>query len=150
MLENKFICQQMVPADLAEVVAIERLCYQQPWQPEQFLQELDNPLSQVVLLRVDGQLCGYICYWLVVDELQILNVATAPEWQRQGVADRLLRQAIENCQGPGLATAWLEVRVGNLPAIRLYQRHGFIVSGTRRGYYHDGEDALLMLRDFSS
>lgn len=149
MLENKFLWQPMVPADLTDVVAVERLCYQHPWQPEQFLQELENPVSQLDLLRADGQLCGYLCYWLIVDEMQILNVATAPAWRRQGVADQLLSRAFKRCRGAGLASAWLEVRKGNQAAINLYQRHGFVVTGSRKGYYHDGEDALLMLRDFT-
>ena len=136
-------------ADLVDVVAVECLCYQQPWRHEQFLQELSNPASQVDLLRVNGQLCGYICYWLIVDEMQILNVATAPDWRRQGVADRLLTRAFERCRGEGLASAWLEVREGNLAAINLYRRHGFVVTGNRAGYYRDGENALLMVRDFT-
>ena len=41
----------------------------------------------------------------------------------------------------------LEVRAGNETAERLYQRHGFIRTGLRRGYYQpSGEDAVLMTR----
>ena len=138
----------MSGADLDKVVAVERLCYPHPWRAEQFLQELNNPVSQIDLLSAEGQLCGYICYWLIAGEMQILNIATAPDWRRQGVADRLLTRVFETCRSAGLASAWLEVREGNLAAISLYRRHGFEVAGGRTGYYRDGENALLMVRNF--
>ncbi len=147
MLENKFSFQLMTAADLAEVVAIENSSYPHPWRHDQFLQELKNPVSQIDLLRFAGQLCGYLCYWLVAGEMQILNVATSPDWRRQGVADRLLTLVFDRCLSEGLTSAWLEVREGNLAAINLYRRHGFVVAGSRKGYYRDGENALLMVRD---
>jgi ribosomal-protein-alanine N-acetyltransferase len=149
LLENKFSNQPMTAADLTEVVALERLSYPQPWRPEQFLQELENPVSRLELLRVDGRLCGYLCYWLIVGEMQILNIATAPDWRRQGVADRLLTQAFARLGSEGLTSAWLEVREGNMAALSLYRRHGFVVAGSRAGYYRDGENALLMVRNFT-
>ena len=149
MLENKFSFQPMSFADLDEIVALERLCYPHPWRSEQFLQELANPVSQVSLLRVGRQLGGYICYWLIAGEMQILNVASAPVWRRQGVAEGLLLHAFERCRAVGLDSAWLEVREGNAAAIGLYRRHGFVVTGTRSGYYRDGENALLMVRNFT-
>ena len=139
----------MTAADLDEVVAIEIGSYPHPWRADQFLQELNNPVSQLDLLRVDGRLCGYLCYWLVAGEMQILNVTTAPAWRRQGVADRLLTHAFVRCRDAGLTSAWLEVRESNLAAINLYRRHGFVVTGSRRGYYRDGENALLMVREFT-
>ncbi len=148
LLQNKFSFQPMSAADLDRVVAVERLCYPHPWTAEQFLQELSNPVAQLDLLCVDGQLCGYICFWLIVGEMQILNLATAPAWRRQGVADRLLTHALEPCLGQRLDSAWLEVREGNRAAIQLYRRHGFVVEGSRPGYYRDGENALLMVRNF--
>ena len=149
MLENKFFLQPMTRADLDEIVKVEQLCYPHPWRSEQFLQELENPVAQVDLLRVGQQLGGYICYWLIAGEMQILNVATAPGWRRQGVAECLLLHAFERCRAVGLDSAWLEVREGNAAAIELYRRHGFGVSGTRSGYYRDGENALLMVRNFT-
>ena len=149
LLENNFSFRVMAAADLDEVVAVERLCYPHPWRAEQFQQELDNPVSQIDLLCSGGRIFGYICYWLIAGEMQILNVATAPENRRQGVADRLLTHAISNCRNSGLQSACLDVREGNAAAIKLYLRHGFVVGDTRRGYYRDGENALLMMRDFT-
>ncbi len=140
----------MGPADLPEVLAIEQAAYPYPWTEEQFRQELANPVSRIDLARSEGELCGYICYWLIAGEMQILNVATAPQWRRQGIGGRLLTKALQNCQRQGLSTAWLEVRKTNSAAIALYQQHGFRVESCRKGYYRDGEDALLMVRGFAT
>lgn len=134
--------------DLPAVLLVERACYPHPWNAEQFLQELNSPVATVDLLWADGQLAGYICFWLIAGEMQILNVATAPEWRRRGVAGRLLEHAIVRCHAVGLESAWLEVRAGNRAAIFLYHQHGFVADVTRKGYYRDGEDALLMVRRF--
>ena len=150
MLENYFCIQPMSVTDLDEVVAVEADCSPQPWSACQFLEELDNSVARVDLLRAEGQLCGFICYWLVAGELQILNVATAPGWRRRGVAGRLLTHAIDRCFERGLESVWLEVRVGNAAAISLYRRYGFVGEGCRKGYYRDGEDALLMVLDEKS
>lgn len=138
----------MTLADLPAVLQIEATCYRSPWSEAQFRQELENPVARVELLTVAGELAGYLCYWLIAGEMQILNVATAPAWQRHGVASRLLQQAFRCCRDAGLQEAWLEVRKGNRAAIALYTKLGFVITAERQGYYRDGEDALLMVREF--
>ncbi len=82
--------------------------------------------------------------WRVADEVEVLFVATAPAWRRQGVARALLVHALQAARDEGAARALLEVRRSNAPAIALYRALGFEVVGERRRYYDDGEDALLM------
>lgn len=150
MSDDNFVIKSLREEDLAAVQRIEQLSYPHPWPGQQFLQELNNSVSSVDLLWVGGRLAGYICYWLIVGEMQILNVATAPEFRRQGVGDRLLQHAFDACAAQGLERAWLEVRTGNRAAIALYQKYGFVADAVRKGYYRDGEDALLMVKDFTS
>jgi len=132
--------------DLDQVVTVERACYPDPWSLAQFRQELDLPYAYIDLCWADGQLAGYHCYWLVVGEMQVLNLATAPGFQRRGVARMLLRHALDCCSVKGLQRVYLEVRTANLPAISLYRSFGFIDDGLRKRYYADGEDALLMVK----
>ncbi|MDB4470742.1 ribosomal protein S18-alanine N-acetyltransferase [Deltaproteobacteria bacterium] len=145
-----FRIQQMRENDLSAVLAIEQQSYPHPWTGNQFLQELDNPVATVELIWANEHLAGYICYWLIVGELQILNIATSPQFRRQGVAGRLLEHVFVGSVDRGLDRAWLEVRAGNLAAIALYVQQGFVADTVRTGYYRDGEDALLMVRDFTA
>ncbi len=149
-MDGKKYIRPMTGTDLVEVLAIERGCYPHPWSARQFLDELENGAAEILVCEIEQQICGYICFWLIAGEMQILNIATAPQLRRSGVAAALLDQAFSRGQHAGLTAAWLEVRVGNGAAIELYRRNGFTASGIRKKYYRDGEDALLMVREFTS
>lgn len=147
---DKFHIQPLRKEDLAAVLEIEQQCNPLPWSEEQFLQELLNPVASVDLIWAGGHLAGYVCSWLIAGELQILNIAISPRFRRQGVAGQLLTYLFASCQKKGLERAWLEVRTGNSAAIALYRQQGFVAGVVRTGYYRDGEDALLMVRDFTA
>ena len=88
---------------------------------------------------------GYANFLHVLDEGDIGNVAVAPEFRRQGVADALLEALCARAAALDLAFLTLEVRASNAPAIALYRKHGFQTVGQRRNYYQKpDEDALLM------
>ncbi|MEJ2470390.1 MAG: ribosomal protein S18-alanine N-acetyltransferase [Desulfuromonadales bacterium] len=134
----------MRPIDLAAVHALEFASQAQPWSRQHFVDEMANPVAAVDLYwRQDG-LGGFLCTWLIGDELQIQNLATAPQLRRQGIAVSLLSHVMERGRRRGLQTVWLEVRVSNQPAIALYRRLGFCEMARRRAYYADGEDAVIM------
>jgi len=136
--------------DLDDIISIEVDCYDHPWSSLQFSQELENPVSSILVYEADDKIVGYICYWLIVGEMQILNIASSSQFRRQGIAVQLLEEAFRRCSQIELSSAWLEVKSGNFGAIALYQRYGFILSGTRKAYYRDGEDALVMVKTFMS
>ena len=147
-VKNKAI-RLISESDLDAILVIEQDCYPNPWSPRQFLQELQNPVASVLVCEIDNKIVGYICYWFIVGEMQILNLATSPQLRRRGVAAQLLESAFDHCSASGLSSVWLEVRSGNRAAIALYQRHGFNQSGIRQAYYRDGEDALVMVKTFT-
>ncbi len=150
MTVENHIIRPISEADLDAVLQIERDCYPHPWSFQQFRQELENPVASLLICEIEDKIVGYICYWLIAGEMQILNVATAPQLRRKGVAAQLLEQAFKRCVPADLLSAWLEVRATNQAAITLYQRHGFKQSGARKGYYRDGEDAILMVKVFNN
>ncbi|WP_254932988.1 GNAT family N-acetyltransferase [Cyanobium sp. WAJ14-Wanaka] len=81
--------------------------------------------------------------WLVVDELHITLVAVAPQQRRRGLGCQVLGALLELGKGQGALQATLEVACGNLAAVALYRRLGFRDAGIRRGYYRNGDDALI-------
>lgn len=131
--------------DLAAVLRLECASQSEPWGLQHFIDELNNPVASVDLYRCGGELAGFLCSWLVAGELQIQNLATLPAMRRRGIAARLLAHVIARGRLSGLTSAWLEVRASNSPAITLYERFGFSICGRRDAYYHDGEDALIMM-----
>jgi ribosomal-protein-alanine N-acetyltransferase len=87
---------------------------------------------------------GFIVTWLVADELHVLDVATDPQFRRQGVGRALMNEAMEFARTHHVRLLLLEVRRHNRAAVQLYRTLGFTVSRLRSAYYDDGEDALEM------
>ena len=112
-----------------------------------FLQELDLALSRVIVARsVDAPtvLLGYLCRWIVADEVQVLNIAVAPGARRRGVAGALLAEVRREARARGCAAVILEVRRSNVAARAFYSATGFEEVGVRSGYYARDEDALML------
>ena len=145
---NEIILRPLIEADLPAVLRIEESSFSSPWTRAAFVHELQSPHGCFTIAERAGVVVGYLCSWHVADEVQILNVAVEINSRRQGIAERLLRQMLEAGQGKGARSASLEVRRGNLPAKQLYEKLGFREVAVRRGYYADGEDALLMVCSF--
>lgn len=138
-------------ADLARLVEIERSAHAHPWSEAQLRRELGMAYSTILCAEPAGgggegagPLDAFIVYWVVHDELHVLDVATAPEARRRGLARALMLAALEDGARRGAARALLEVRRSNVPAIALYRALGFLHDTVRRRYYQDGEDAVLM------
>jgi ribosomal-protein-alanine N-acetyltransferase len=136
--------------DLDEVVALDASVSNPVWSRAMFESELTtNQFAGFLVARTPGgRLCGYIGYWIVFEELHLLNVAVHPEWRRQGVATRLVRAVFEMAIAKDVIRALLEVRASNLAAQQLYARFGFQVIARRSSYYtHPSEEALIMACD---
>lgn len=136
-------------ADLPDILEIENVSYPRPWTLKQFQHELAAPYSELLVLRRGAETVAYICYWLAAGEMHILNIAVAAVARRSGLAERLLDHALQQAVEAAAEVACLEVRTGNLAAVRLYRKFGFVEDSVRSGYYADGEDALLMSLDLT-
>jgi [ribosomal protein S18]-alanine N-acetyltransferase len=134
--------------DLPEIEAIEQRAYRTPWSRSMFASELAKGTSICLGAFEGDQLVGYIVNSRYVDAWHVMNVAVDPEYQRRGIATRLLERLFELTDEDDGRGYTLEVRVSNREAIRLYEKLGFERHGIRRGYYTDNrEDALIMWRD---
>jgi len=134
------------PEDLAAVYAMERVAFNDPWSQESLFGELiGDGMRMPLVAELDGNVCGYLMAWRVVDQLHILNIATDPNYLRRGVATALLMAAARLAVAGGQVEITLEVRRSNVGAREFYKRHHFADTGVRPGYYQeDGEDAIIM------
>ncbi len=135
--------------DVERVMEIEKEGFLHPWSRELIERELEHAWSQV-LLAEDGEggpVLGYIVFWLVHDEVHILNVATAAAARRRGIGRALMDVAEQAGRRRGARLATLEVRHSNAAAIALYRAIGYRQVGVRPNYYaEEKEDAIVMVK----
>lgn len=138
----------MTRADLDRVLEIEQKSFEQPYSREILAQELKIKVAHLLVATFRRQVIGYIDFWLVADEMELTSIAVHPDFKRSGVGDQLMTAMMRFAEENEAAFVYLDVRVSNLPAQRLYAKFGFQVVGVRRRYYSDNqEDALIMKRE---
>lgn len=139
--------QPLTVADLSRVMAVEQRAYPFPWTRGNFIDSL--AAGYVAKMLVDGDtLLAYFVAMPGVDELHLLNLTVAPQYQGQGHA-RLLLEVLRACaRDRACPSIWLEVRSSNARAQAVYLNNGFERQGLRRGYYPAAagqrEDAVVM------
>lgn len=139
--------EPMTESRLAEVVAIEQRVYEHPWTHGNFADSLRAGYHARVLLA-DTRVIGYLVAMKGVDEVHLLNITVAPEFQGRGWGHVMLDALAVWSRAQAAQWLWLEVRAGNVRAQRLYEQHGYHKVGERRHYYPAGrgrrEDAVVM------
>ena len=138
---------------LDAVLKVENEAYAKPWSNGNFVDSLNSGYEAQMLLAGDT-LLGYFVAMKGVDEVHLLNITVAPVYQRQGWAHVMLDALALWAKGQHADWLWLEVRVGNLRAIEVYEAQGFARMGLRKKYYPavNGlrEDAIVMNRPLNA
>ncbi|MDA8155158.1 MAG: ribosomal protein S18-alanine N-acetyltransferase [Actinomycetota bacterium] len=167
---NTIILEPMDVHHIAQILNIENRSFSTPWSAMSFRNEVFNP-DGIAFVAVPGQarnengfeanttkeiltrsetgpakaILGYICAECRFGEGHILNVAVHPAHRRRRLARFMLRAVLEEMRKRGCYTVYLEVRVSNTAAVRLYEEAGFRQTGRRKLYYvRPFEDAVLM------
>ena len=136
----------MQQQDVVQAAALEAQIFSQPWSEQAFSDALKLTHTVFLVAEEGGRVAGYIGMYLSLEEGEITNVAVAPKIRRRGIADALLTEIKREAAECGVTSLVLEVRVSNQNAIRLYEKHGFVSCGVRKGFYEQPkEDAFLMI-----
>jgi ribosomal-protein-alanine N-acetyltransferase len=135
----------LTEADLDVIMDLEKRVFTDQWTREAMITELNNPCAFYVVGRSDGRIVGYGGEWIIMDEAHITSLAVEPEARGKRFGERLLIALLQEARYRGARRATLEVRIGNKPAVALYEKYGFRSVAIRKKYYQsDGEDALVM------
>lgn len=155
LIEKQFSVRKFENEDLGAVVAVNRLCLPENYAPYFFLDAYRNCPDAFIVAELHGKVVGYIMCRLEngFSELKrfrfapkghIISVAVLPDHRDMGVGTSLVQAAIDSFKKLHAEECYLEVRVTNEPAIRLYSRLGFKVTRTIPHYYFDGAEAYVM------
>lgn len=114
-----------------------------------------NPFAHFLVARGEGgtdpsaeAIVGYLCYWIVFEEVRLMNLAVIESMRHRGIAKSLVATALQTGMSQSAHRAVLEVRASNRAAQRLYEGFGFSQTAVRPKYYANPlEDAVLMELD---
>jgi ribosomal-protein-alanine N-acetyltransferase len=153
-----FIIREVRHEELGEVIRINKEVLPENYPVFYFEMHYRNFGKAFLVAELDGRIVGYIMCRVEYDTLytnpnkigkrgHIISIAVLPFAQGRGIGTELMIRALENMKKYyGAEEYYLEVRVSNEIAIRLYKKLGFNVVKVLPGYYLDGEDAYLMAR----
>ena len=142
--EIKIFSAEHVP----EAAEIERLCFSEPWSESalSYMCTSQNTRAVAVIDKECGRLAAYGGAQYVLDEGNIVNIATHPDYRRRGYGRAIVESLIKYAKNNGLDSISLEVRESNKAAIGLYSKLGFKVEGKRKDFYTKPvESALIMI-----
>ena len=144
------IIAKMNESHVAEVAALEAMCFSEPWSEKSVASELTNPLS-LWLVALEGEnVIGYVGSQTVMGWSDMMNVAVHPDHRRLGVGKSLIEELIRQLREQGSENLTLEVRASNENAKALYAGLDFMEVGRRKNYYHNPkEDALILRKEWT-
>ena len=147
MNDMKIEIVRMAETDVDEVHGIELKVFADPWSKQAFMSDLKNDFAYPVVARCEKKIAGYASLYQAADEMQIGNIAVAPDFHQRGIGTRMLEFILQLARDNHKNLVVLEVRQSNTAATNLYKKFGFKIAGKRKYYYHKPvEDALIMIR----
>ena len=137
--------RRATPEDLPQLVELEKSCFPDPWSQKSLRSTITEDDSYFAVAITDGKIVGYINTTYVLDEMNLNRICVLPQYRKMGAAGLLMEGMFAHARQKGLAQIFLEVRLSNVEAQRVYQRFGFKVVGERKGFYQNPpENGLVM------
>ena len=132
--------------DLPQILVLEKLLYKDPWNESNYESEVaHNDYAYMYVLEENDVILGYAGFWLSYEYATITKVSINPALQSKGLGYYLFSFIMNIAIELGATSFSLEVRESNIKAQNLYSKSGYTKQGKRKGYYSDGEDAIVMI-----
>lgn len=142
----ELVIRQMEEADIDQVIEVEQKSFATPWSRDIFQQEVGrNQFAHYFVVLIDERIVGYVGIWVVLEDVQITNIAILPAYRGNKLGEKLFHYVMVQAVRLGGRHLSLEVRSSNIVAQRLYRKFGLVPGGIRKNYYTDNqEDAIVM------
>lgn len=139
--------------DAAAIARLHAASFQRGWSENEIERLLTDRSVITHRAMIGGNFAGFIMSRFAADEAEILSVAVASKYRGRSIARSLLRHHLGRLMAFGVRTVFLEVEEGNVAALKLYRRAGFVEAGRRKGYYPKDSgkaaSALVLRRDLA-
>jgi ribosomal-protein-alanine N-acetyltransferase len=146
-MQRETIIRKMLVKDLKEVYELEVRLFPNPWPLSFFEADLRVPGTVAFVVENQGELIGYSMSTVGKEGFHITNIAIAQEHQKMGIGSRLMHMLENIALERGCSRAYLEVRITNKAAIKMYEKLGYRIAHVQKLYYMDGDDAYVMEKE---
>ena len=130
--------------DNQKICLLESECFSDPWSLQMIESAFSLPTFSGLVACENEEVIGYIGGQSLFEDGEIFLVAVDKNYRKKGYGKSLVLSFADNLKQKGVERLLLEVRVGNSVAISCYENCGFLKIAERKGYYSNGEDALIM------
>lgn len=155
VLASSVVIRPAMERDLEGIVSLNRASLPENYLPEFFENLLRVYGEYFLAAEIEGRLVGYVMCRIelgmhqngsfgIIKKGHIVSLAVDKGQRRQGIGRALVEEVMRRMKAAGLKECFLEVRVTNEPAIRLYEKLGFRAHRRVTGYYSDGTDGFIM------
>lgn len=134
--------------DIDTIVKLEEDIFGESLGYEMLSEEIDNPLIWFRVIEVEDNVIGYIGGYFFMEDGEILNFLIDEKYQHRGYGSKLFNYIMDEAYSIGVKRITLEVRRSNLKGINFYKKHNFKEISVRKHYYKNGEDAIVMMKEF--
>lgn len=142
------IVRNITENDVENIVRIENGCFPDVWTDAMWKSEIARPDFFGFILENEGEAVGFACATVLFEDAELPKIAVVPTHQGKGYGGMLLDALLQETQRRGGERMFLEVRISNVAALRLYEKRGFVKTRIREKYYADGEAAVEMCKSF--
>ena len=147
MTDQDLVIRSADLSDIKYIMALEQGSIVHPWESKAIESLIVDKNKKFYVADLHGEVVGYVGAEIVLDECNIGNIVTHKDYRGRGFATEILGILLDILKKNGVAKVFLEVEYDNVPAIALYEKHGFTRYGQRRDYYGPGKDAVLMNKE---
>ncbi len=132
--------------DIDRIEELEQLIFSDPWSVNSLTQSMGQAHVHIWVAIDEIEIIkGYLIFYTAGGDGDLARVAVDPLYRRGGVAEQLMEEMWNYCNTYGFDRVLLEVRESNIGARKLYEKHGFLTLGVRKGYYSKPhEDGIIM------
>lgn len=136
--------------DILRISEMERECFpQEPWSFQTLASSFDSESFCGLLAEESGEIVGYGGITVAADVADIDNVAVSEPYRGNKIGEKIVKALLTYAKNKGVCKVFLEVRVSNVAAMKLYINCGFRGVYARTRYYSDGEDCLVMVNELA-
>lgn len=147
---NKVKISKLIKKNIQYIINIQKEQNIHISSKENILKDLTNKNFKYFTIEYENKIIGYISFSYIID-IEIEAIVVKKDFQRLGLGTLLLNFVFEFAKTKNIENIFLEVRVSNTPARKLYYKCGFKEINIRKSYYSDNnEDAVILVKNFST